>query len=215
MTKYYYAVFGKEKGGVYESWPEVQKIIQGSKGLKHRKFSTMEEAQEFSATGSVSLKTETDAFCMWTDGSTSPDDPNIGGYSIVFAPNDERNISMLMGCPPATSARCELWSVYMAMKYANETLAEHEKVVIFNDCNYVVNSVQWIPTWMKNKWKKADGSDVANQDILKVFWKEFKKRGNLEIKKVSGHSGNLGNTEADRLAKSAWMKTPNKKQKTI
>jgi ribonuclease HI len=55
--------------------------------------------------------------------------------------------------------------------------------------------------WKRRKWRKADGSPVANSDLWKAIDASIRKRrGILSLKHVRGHSNIWGNEQADMLA---------------
>ena len=81
-------------------------------------------------------------------------------------------------------------------------------VVIKTDSSYCVNGWDgWLATWFSNGWRTAEGKSVKNQDL----WREMHRLKSdicrtggsgieVRLEWVKGHSGNVGNEEADRLA---------------
>lgn len=55
-------------------------------------------------------------------------------------------------------------------------------------------------TWVKKNWKNSKGQDVQNKDLwltLDRVYKELQTTATVELIKVKGHSGDLGNDKAD------------------
>lgn len=83
------------------------------------------------------------------------------------------------------------------------------KAIFQCDSKYTVDGVnQWSKTWIKNNWRKIDGTEVANQD----YWKKLLANVStlrmsgveVEFKHVYGHDDgkddSFGNNIADYLA---------------
>ncbi len=80
-----------------------------------------------------------------------------------------------------------------------------KSLVLIPDSEYVINGVtQWLPKWVANNWVSGNGAPVKNQE----YWRQIadllaqlRELGTtLTVYWVNGHSGNLGNDEADRCA---------------
>ena len=108
--------------------------------------------------------------------------------------------------------------MYIALKVINENIqlivdnSSIDEIFIYSDSMYTIKCItDWIPKWEKNNWKKTDGKDVLNKDLLLLLWNEFnlvksiKLIKSIELKHINSHTGktdehSLGNKEADRLA---------------
>ncbi|QVW55267.1 hypothetical protein pEaSNUABM29_00227 [Erwinia phage pEa_SNUABM_29] len=78
--------------------------------------------------------------------------------------------------------------------------------IIFVDASYVVNTFNdWIDGWAKNGWRRADGTPIANTELIQRMWAvkmRLKKEGRgVRLLKIKGHSGRYGNDRADELAR--------------
>ena len=72
---------------------------------------------------------------------------------------------------------------------------------ILCDSQYVVNSLtKWMPAWKRRGWKKADGGQVMNLDLV-VELDRVSSGRNYEISWVKGHSGHDLNERADQLCR--------------
>jgi ribonuclease HI len=79
---------------------------------------------------------------------------------------------------------------------------------IYSDSAYAVNACNdWIRKWASNGWKRAKGKKIENLDIIQQLYQILKTEFcNIEIIKVSGHDGNIGNEIADALASGNKLK---------
>jgi ribonuclease HI len=115
---------------------------------------------------------------IFTDGAV-PNNQNKGnrkcGVGVFFGINDPRNISFGIketSIYKVTNQICEL----MACIKAIETIISTEKIkkrtiVIYTDSMYIVNSITvWAKVWEKNNWKKADGKNVLNIELIKSLY---------------------------------------------
>ena len=67
------------------------------------------------------------------------------------------------------------------------------------DSTYVLKGItEWMPNWVKKGWRTASGGPVKNVSL----WQAISKLdlSNVIFTKVKGHSGDYGNTIADKLA---------------
>lgn len=72
---------------------------------------------------------------------------------------------------------------------------------------------KWLSTWISNGWKTSGGKVVENQDLINAIRLLLLKRDQIhrngaQLIYVKGHSGLLGNDEADKLARLGASKTP-------
>lgn len=89
-----------------------------------------------------------------------------------------------------------------------------KKLLLRTDSEYLIKgSTDWSHAWVRNGWKRADGSNVPNADHWKQLLKNYQqlRDNNCEIKIewVKGHSDHLGNNIADKLATTGVMASAN------
>lgn len=158
---------------------------------------------------------------VFTDGSTLNNQKvgkRKGGVGVFFADNDPRNISLPLeekGNQKVTNQVAELLGCILAI----ETLIKTQKIGtkkinIFTDSMYIVNIINtWGKNWEKNNWKKSDGKNVDNLDLVKRL---FYLSTNIKTKftHVKSHQKEpsksdpeyyiwYGNSKADELAVNA------------
>jgi len=137
---------------------------------------------------------------IWTDGACSGN-PGPGGWGVLIKNNN--TIEELSGSEAnTTNNRMEMIAVINALKSINS----NKKIVIFTDSKYVKDGISsWINNWKINNWKNSQKKDVKNKDL----WQELDiltKKYDIQWKWVKGHSGNIENDIADKLATSAINK---------
>jgi len=199
MKKKYYAVKEGYKIGIFETWEECHKQINGYSGAVYKSFSAKKAAKDY-LTGE---ETETEELVKpedkseifaYVDGSY---DLKTGAYSygvvIVF---HDGNIEKLSGKSENDAASMrnvagELKGAAVAMQYAVNN--KFEKLTIFHD-------YEGIGKWARREWKANLDQTKAYIDYCDKIYKSLKK---LEFVKVAAHTGVVYNELADELAKEA------------
>lgn len=144
---------------------------------------------------------------IYTDGS-SRGNPGPGGWGMVVMNEDDSELILVEheNESMVTNNRMELKAMICALEYA----AEYPKhtFIIYSDSAYVVNSCNsWMHTWALNGWKNSKKVTVENVDLMKEIYSYLSRDFfNAEIKKCSGHTGEVGNELADAAATGNWNK---------
>jgi ribonuclease HI len=133
---------------------------------------------------------------VYTDGACSNNQAQggqPGGWAAIFV--DGRAVSG--GEMKTTNNRMEMTAVIEALK----EVPEGHIVKIYSDSAYIINCFlnKWINQWEKNGWMTSQKKPVENQDL----WMEMRalqQKRDVEWIKVKGHSGNVWNEKADKLA---------------
>lgn len=150
---------------------------------------------------------------IYTDGACKGN-PGPGGYGLA-AFIDSCCINFF-SCTEedTTNNRQELKAIITALEWA-ETIYSDKKVCIYSDSAYCVNMINsWIHTWAKNNWKNSKKQIVENLDLVQTIYNYINKdffNCQVEIIKISGHSGNPYNEFVDALA----TQNDKKKEKII
>lgn len=104
------------------------------------------------------------------------------------------------GWKKATNNRGELQAV---IEILNATADAGTPLHILCDSQYVINSVtKWMPNWKRRGWKKADGKDVQNRDLMEALDAALAGRS-VEFEWVKGHGNHTLNDAADERARAA------------
>lgn len=202
----YYAVRVGKKVGVYTSWSECQKEVNGYPGAQFKSFFSLEEANRYlnvkinepsrirDNRSDVPLHNKVK---IYTDGSSYNGE---GGYGvkIIYQNGNERE---LFGTVPLgksgetpTNQRAELYAILISLK------AIQTDCVIYTDSMYSISCLtSWIHNWIANDWKNSKGQRVANQDLISEIYTNMQGR-NVEFVHVSAHKGITNNERVDFLA---------------
>ncbi len=134
---------------------------------------------------------------IWTDGACSGN-PGPGGWGVLI--KYENSIKKLSGSDQnTTNNRMEMKAVIEALAYIQPGIL----INLHTDSKYVKDGItSWIYNWKKNNWKNSKNKEVMNKDL----WMELDSlslKHNIEWKWVKGHSGNIENDIADKLATQA------------
>jgi ribonuclease HI len=134
------------------------------------------------------------------------------GYAAVFPNHPHLTISEPLKSDHrfvATNNRAEYMACIVALEQANIEDPQYNLMLsIHTDSKLLMDSMtKWIKNWKRNNWKKSDGHEVLNRDLLerldrllsfrRVYWKH-----------VKAHTGgkdyfSVWNDKADEMAKNA------------
>jgi len=107
-----------------------------------------------------------------------------------------RRKTMHGGEPDTTNNRMELTAAIEALN----ALKGRRSVVLHTDSKYVMDGInEWMPNWKKRDWKTAARKPVKNKDLWQAL-DVAAERHDVKWKWIKGHTGNVGNEEADALA---------------
>ena len=133
---------------------------------------------------------------VYTDGACSNNQlkENRGGYGAIILGLDEGPIRIKGGYRNTTNNRMELRAVIEGLKRVDEDLL----VTVYSDSQYVVDGItKWMPGWL------AKGKKRENWTLWMELYNIVMTFSNIEFIKVKGHSNNMYNNEADKLAREA------------
>ncbi|MGR9046035.1 MAG: ribonuclease HI [Gammaproteobacteria bacterium] len=136
----------------------------------------------------------TEPVIIHTDGACRGN-PGPGGWGAVLQ-YKERTKELSGGEWETTNNRMELMAAIQAL----ESLKRSCQVEMHTDSKYVMLGItEWLPNWKRRGWKTAARKPVKNEDL----WRRLDQaisRHQIRWKWVKGHSGDVGNEKADRLA---------------
>ena len=155
----------------------------------------------------------------------------IGGVGVYFENLPARfHVSEPFLCAPVTNIRAEIYACIRAIEqvliWIEEQMKGGEvqmkwKVHIYTDSEFFINVMtKWIEGWKRKDWKKADGKDVLNVDL--IYWydallKIHRDKIMVEYHHVKAHQKEpkdkssemyrlwQGNHRADQMARNASM----------
>lgn len=149
----------------------------------------------------------------YTDGSASDNGKqhSRGGIGVVFPDHMHLNVSMVYGnlARPPTNNRTELGAVLKALELADRIDPTRQaRLYVKSDSKLICNTVNsWLAGWKAAGWKKADGKQPLNMDLLRTLDAMMQKR-RLTLQHVRAHThgkdvDSTMNALADHLAKKA------------
>jgi len=150
---------------------------------------------------------------IYTDGSCIDNGTKYakGGIGVYFPNSEYYNLSEPYDVSeynyPATSQRCELVAIHKALQIHFINFS-YMKCRIYTDSEYAIQCmVSYGNVWRKNGWKKTNGQQVKNIDLLEPLINQYKKNSDkINLVYVRAHTNErttqaLNNSIADALAK--------------
>lgn len=136
---------------------------------------------------------------FWTDGS-SKGNPGNGGFGVISIENNTIKYKYAEYFDNVTNNQMELKAILHVFQLA--AADPGNEYLVYSDSAYAVNMINnWIWGWAKNNWCNSKNKEVENIDLVKEIYKYLTiDFFNCQVKKCSGHSGELGNELADALA---------------
>ena len=138
---------------------------------------------------------------IYNDGACSGN-PGKGGWGAVLVYGaKEKEISGADA--DTTNNRMELTAVIEALN----TLKEPCNVTLTTDSKYVCDAVnkEWVYSWKKNGWKKADKKPALNIDLWEKLLALLDIH-NVTFVWVRGHNGHPYNERCDTLAVNEYLR---------
>ncbi len=202
----YYAVKKGRVPGIYFSWEDCKKQIEGYSGAIYKSFQTIEEASDFieGANSITKQKKEKaiifteclsseDTMIAYVDGSYNVDTKEFSYGMVILYEGKELTFASKVDNQSLASMRNvagEIKGAEMAMRYAIEKGCK--KLIIYHD-------YEGIARWCLGDWK----TNKEGTKAYKAYYDSIKDKLSVSFQKVKGHSGDKYNDMADELAKSA------------
>ncbi|KAM5142612.1 ribonuclease H1 isoform 1-T1 [Callospermophilus lateralis] len=141
-----------------------------------------------------------DSVVVYTDGCCSSNGRRRAraGIGVYWGPGHPLNIGIRLP-GRQTNQRAE---IHAACKAIEQAKAQNiSKLVLYTDSMFTINGItNWVQGWKKNGWKTSTGKEVINkEDFMQL--EELTHGMDIQWMHVPGHSGFVGNEEADRLAR--------------
>lgn len=195
MAKFY-AVRNGRQIGIYDTWEECRKMVDGFSGAEYKSFARYEDAVSFIG-GQISLFDEplsTDNTAVaYVDGSYNIETQEFSFGVVLFHDGKEHTFSQAFSDPELASMRNvagEIMGAQRAMRYCLDNGIG--SLELYYD-------YEGIEKWCTGEWKTNKEGTIA----YKRFYDEAARSVNVSFNKVKGHSGDKYNDMADRLAKDA------------
>jgi len=188
----FYSVRKGRKQGIFKTWDECKAQIDGFKGAEFKGFKNLDDAKKYLKDFRVN-ETKIDVgiydLHIYVDGSYDKKSLR-SSYGVIVLNNDMAIIDSLSLAFDdkfdSHNVTGEIFGAIQALKYAYEHSLSAK---IYHDYN-------GISAWYNGEWR-------ANSEIAKFYIESIKefKNNNICFVKVKGHTGDLYNDMADRLAR--------------
>lgn len=146
-------------------------------------------------------------YIYYTDGAATMRNKDgkylreAGGWAFVELKNAKIESQQSGGCPLTTNNEMELYAIYASIKDFLSKSDEEDSLVICSDSAYCINIFKsWAAGWQRRGWRKSDGKEIQNLEIIKATWELIGQIDDITFKKVKGHSRDKLNAMVDKLA---------------
>jgi ribonuclease HI len=156
------------------------------------------------------FKMPEDGIIIFTDGSSKGNGSRNAksGCAAVFPLHPHLDVSYTLPLG-STNNRAEYTGLLLGLQKAKLEDPRHIKTIyVYTDSKLLIDSMtKWIRGWKNNGWKKSDGKQVLNQDLLKQI-DEMSINRKIIYKHVLSHTGktdwmSVWNAKADEMANNA------------
>ncbi|MCC4325775.1 ribonuclease H family protein [Limosilactobacillus reuteri] len=214
MVKKYYAVKKGRHPGIYKTWAECQKEVNGYPNAKFKSFLTLEGANEWlQATGNTVTSTKAVAYSnnilVYTDGGSRNHGNKLGQHVkaddkaawAYFIQTKDRAYTGTAGEFGATNNKMEITALIQALTKLLELGFQDQPVTAILDSHYVLDPIMkgWLTNWQRRGWLTAGGKPVANQKLWEEIVSLLPQFPNLHFDWTKGHATNAGNNKVDEL----------------
>ncbi|XP_005404428.1 PREDICTED: ribonuclease H1 [Chinchilla lanigera] len=141
-----------------------------------------------------------DSVVVYTDGCCSSNGRRRAraGIGVYWGPGHPLNVGIRLP-GRQTNQRAEIHAACKAIEQAKAQ--DISKLVLYTDSMFTINGItSWVPGWKKNGWRTSAGKEVVNKEDF-VRLERLTQGMDIQWMHIPGHSGFMGNEEADRLAR--------------
>jgi ribonuclease HI len=218
----WYVVWEGRTPGIYTSWAECKRHVDGFPRAKYKSYPSKSEADAAFSGHCVEKKASaprkqrfgqstdrqnSDAFVavdveIFCDGACDPNPGPAGSGLAVYRQGVLSSLYYGHYTRQGTNNTAELHALHEALKLAHEAVKKRESVRIRADSSYAIQCVsQWAPGWIKRGWKRSNKEPVKNPEIIAPAHELYKEIADaLTLNHVRAHMGIEGNELADRMA---------------
>ena len=191
MAKFY-AVRNGYHTGIFGTWEECRREVNGYSGAEYKSFSSRTEAEEYLGAHTFTAP-EAAGAAAYVDGSYNISTKEYSYGAVIFYNGEELALSEKFSDPESAKMRNVAGEINGAMRAMRFCL---ENGIDSLDLYY---DYEGIEKWCTGAWKTNKSGTIA----YKKYYDEIKQSVRVTFHKVKGHSGDKYNDMADRLAKDA------------
>lgn len=192
MAGKFYAVKEGRNIGIFMSWDECKKQIDGYSGAKYKSFKSIQEATAY-IDGDCVTEVLPDELTAYVDGSYNSLTKEFSYGVVILNDGKEITFNKKMNDIELASMRNvagEIKGAEAAMRYAVDN--GYESIAIYHD-------YEGIARWCLGEWK----ANKEGTKAYKAYYDSIKDKVHIRFVKVKGHSNDKYNDMADMLAKAA------------
>ncbi len=191
MAKKYYAVKSGLTRGIYLTWEDCRKNVEGFEGAVYKSFASVEAAAAFLE--DMSPEVAPGQAVAYVDGSYNVATKEYACGVVLFHDGKTETFSKKFADPERAEMRNVAGEIEGSMCAMNYCL-EHDirELTIYYDYAGVEH-------WCTGAWKANKEGTRAYRD----YYEKVSQRVRIHFVKVKGHSGDKYNDMADKLAKQA------------
>lgn len=223
----YYAVRHGKKPGIYTTWADAKKQIDGYPKAMYKSFPTKKEAEDF-VSGKIGYSKVTSKTKTSKLGTTASTKNNLKDYDIVvYTDGGSRNTGNVAGGHVrnsdkaawayliqmgehkaadsagergATNNKMEITALLSALKKLIEHNLQGQKIIFVLDSRYVLDAINkhWLDGWAKRGWTRTAG-ELVNKELWQEIYKLLPQFKNATFDWTKGHAANAGNIYVDEL----------------
>lgn len=204
MATKYYAVKKGLSTGVFFTWDECKKMVDGYPGAIYKSFPTFEEAECFvkgvpyekaepEAKTVSEVVYEAGALTAYVDGSYNMETAEFSYGMVLLAEGLEETFAQKFADEELATMRNvagEIKGAEAAMRYA--VANGYQKLYLYHD-------YEGIAKWCQGLWKTNKEGTIA----YKAYFDSIQDKLEVVFRKVAAHTGDTYNEMADKLAKKA------------
>ncbi|GAA6112785.1 ribonuclease H family protein [Apilactobacillus apinorum] len=212
MANKFYAVKKGKKPGIYNTWPDCQKQVNGFPGAEYKSFKTKNEALIYMGEKTTSTSRTTassNAIQLFSDGGSrnhgnklgqhvKKDDKAAWAYLIINHGQKDFDSAGELG---ATNNKMEVLGLVNGLKKLIQTGCQDQAIDVILDSKYVLDAVTkgCLTSWKRRGWKKSDGTVIKNLAEFKELDQLLPQFSRLSFSWTKGHATNDGNNFVDQL----------------
>lgn len=225
----YYVVHQGHHPGIYETWEECRRQVEGFEGAQFKKFDNMFEAEKFLKNGfgrtivskskvvkqaqeekndriyQEMIDSDKPKIYIYTDGSLIRQGKNIKcGYGFYIPSKNIRVAKPYYG-DKITNNRAEMTAILESIENISEEEKNVTKLVIFTDSQYCIYLFHGTgERYERNHWRNDRNELVPNIELIQQLLL-YKRSYDIVLCKIEAHTNlqdehSIGNSIADRLA---------------